>query len=158
MGKKLQVMIRCTLVPLLVATLKRCHVPSLIRPQIFGATSSNVFCFSLSPKATSLMWPQSLATQGGFIREGLLYTKNTTKLYKDKFSMFTWGTKTYFEEWNFRSLCRELILVFKVIVSQLDSTIWTSLGGGGCILPVILINKNKKPGDMYIYTVKIMVF
>ncbi len=29
--------------------------------------------FSLSPKATSLMWPQFLGKQGGFIREGLLY-------------------------------------------------------------------------------------
>ncbi len=61
-----------TAVPLLVATLSR----GLALPNV-----GNFFCccryrciyFSLSPKATSLMWPQFLAKKGGLIRQGSLY-------------------------------------------------------------------------------------
>ena len=79
---------------------KVCHNQSIIRygvqwsryqwPLSTEATPSNKVtslcrCYhkciyvSLSPKATSLMWPQFLVNQGGLIREGLLYRRIVKK-------------------------------------------------------------------------------
>ncbi len=40
--------------------------------QIFATATMNAFA-SQSPKATSIMWPDSLGKKGGLIRQGLLY-------------------------------------------------------------------------------------
>ena len=60
-----------TVVPLLKTTLTRGR-PSY-EARIFCPHYYKVNRFSLSPKATSLMWPQFVRKWGGLIRGGLLY-------------------------------------------------------------------------------------